>query len=325
MLVFILTLITTTLCLQRESFSSACKLIDDPIKMLQCEIEFLLKSNKQIQVSVEEMEKSDAIQNELLLKMDKTRAGLSTRCEPNVCGPCACFTDYQLKKNYYCNCEHLEPMRDCLAFRNAGYNISGLYLIDMNHNKRVEVFCDQETDSGGWTVILRRMNGHTNFIRDWISYKEGFGYPQREFYLGNENIYLLTYQAEYLGGSELRFDMEYWSNEKIYAQYEKFAIENEDQKYKVFVDDYSGNAGDSFGYHNNQMFTTFDSDNDQDSSNCAKGRGGWWYKQCFLSLLTGQYRLSGETVPSWKGIIWYDHTGKDKSLKFADMKVRRQG
>jgi len=115
-----------------------------------------------------------------------------------------------------------------------------------------------------------------------------------------------------------------WSNQEIYAQYEEFSIENEDQKYRLFVDGYSGDAGDSLTFHNNQMFSTFDSDNDVHSSNCAAGDSvGWWYKNCYRVLLTGPYRYTGETFPDWRGIIWYEHTGKAESLKFAEMKVRR--
>merc|ERR1711970_929539 len=104
-----------------------------------------------------------------------------------------------------------------------------------------------------------------------------------------------------------------------------FSIENEDQKYRIFVDGYSGDAGNSFKYHNNMMFSTFDSDNDESSGECAAAREsvGWWYKSCDHVLLTGPYRYAGETFADWKGIIWNEYTGKDKSLKFAEMKVRR--
>ena len=52
------------------------------------------------------------------------------------------------------------------------------------------------------------------------------------------------------------------------------------------VSGYSGNVGnvgqDSFGYHSNRMFSTYDRDNDYFSYvNCAAYfGGGFWYTQC---------------------------------------------
>lgn len=43
-----------------------------------------------------------------------------------------------------------------------------------------------------------------NFNRDWTDYKNGFGDPTKEFWMGNENIYMLTSNDEYM----LRIEME---------------------------------------------------------------------------------------------------------------------
>jgi len=342
MFLFSIVLLTQTFSHDDESLS-ICKLFEDPIEMLKCEVEELqgrynqltlsmgemeTSNNFQIQqleMSIEEGKTSEDIQNQLLRKMSKFSAGLSSRCSQHACGPCACYTDYQLDKNYYCNCEHLEPMRDCLEFRDAGYNISGLYLVHMKKTKTVEVFCDQETDNGGWTVFQRRLNGRTNFYRDWISYKEGFGNPQREFWLGNDNIYLLTWQAEWPEGSELRVDLKDWSHKNHYAKYQKFSIDKEEQKYKLLVTGYSGDVGDSLGGHNGKMFSTYDADSDTSGSNCASTyRGAWWYSSCHSSNLNGEYRLYGEEVPYARGVIWKAYKDYYYSMKFTEMKVRRK-
>lgn len=331
------------MCMDGESFSS-CKLLNDPIEMLKCEIEDLLKmnnklklsfedmktsndfQNEQLKVSIEQREAADNIQNQLLEKMTNVNGGLSSRCNENSCGPCACYTDYQLSKKYYCNCEHLEPERDCLAFRNVGYKISGLYLVHLNSDKAVEVFCDQETDDGGWTVIQRRLNGRTNFYRDWTSYKEGFGNPYREFWLGNDNIYLLTWQAEYPEGSELRVDMEDWLHREHFAKYGAFSIDNEEQKYQLHVNSFSGSGdiSDSLSYHNGKMFSTYDADNDENSGQCAKSfSGAWWYRSCHYSNLNGLYQWVGETQNA-DGVVWNSGKGPVIFLKFTEMKVRRK-
>jgi len=317
-------LLTLTISIVGARLSS-CKIIEDPIEMLNCEIEDLSRRNQQLELAIEQVKTSDNIQNQQLTKVSRVTAGLSARCQKNACGPCACYTDYQLSKDYYCNCDHLEPMRDCLDFRNAGYNISGLYMVHLNNIKTIEVFCDQETDDGGWTVFQRRLNGKTNFYRDWKAYKGGFGNPHREFWLGNEYIYLLTYQAEYPAGSELRVDMEDWSNKKHFAKYRTFSIDNKEQKYQILVKGFSGDVGDSFTYHNGMMFSTYDADNDaHHNKNCASSyRSGWWYNGCHYSNLNGEYQWIGGTQDS-KGIVWHSTSNSDIQMKFAELKVRRK-
>ena len=39
--------------------------------------------------------------------------------------------------------------------------------------KVIEVFCDMDTDGGGWTTIQRRVNGSVDFNRPWVDYKNG--------------------------------------------------------------------------------------------------------------------------------------------------------
>lgn len=66
-----------------------------------------------------------------------------------------------------------------------------------------QIFCDMETNGGGWTVIQRRSVGLTSFNRDWKQYKQGFGSIRGDFWLGNDNIFRLTRQP-----STIRIDME---------------------------------------------------------------------------------------------------------------------
>ena len=48
------------------------------------------------------------------------------------------------------------------------------------------VWCDQETDGGGWTVLLKRQrqNNQLDFRQDWYHYKTGFGDAKGEYWMG---------------------------------------------------------------------------------------------------------------------------------------------
>ncbi|KAK0065269.1 BpFREP12.11 [Biomphalaria pfeifferi] len=181
----------------------------------------------------------------------------------------------------------------------------------------LKVMCDTKTDGGGWIILQRRINGKVDFYRGWKEYRDGFGdYNIGEFYLGNENIFKLTFTGQY----DLRIDLEF-NNATYFAQYENFKILNETEKYKLEIGDYSGNAGDSLSLYNNMYFSTFDRDNDVHSKvNCAEYRSGaMWYKSCSDCNLNG---LWGST--SNKGMIWYELTGYYNSVTFTEMKIRER-
>lgn len=59
------------------------------------------------------------------------------------------------------------------------------------------------------------------------------------FFLGNENIHLLTIRAK----QELRVDVQKFSGENKYAKYSSFSVASEADKYKLTVGGYSGTAG----------------------------------------------------------------------------------
>lgn len=60
-----------------------------------------------------------------------------------------------------------------------------------------------------------------------------------------------------------------------YAEYSRFALGNELNSYRLFLGNYSGNAGnDALIYHNNTAFSTKDKDNDNCLDKCAQLRKG---------------------------------------------------
>ncbi|CAF4421434.1 unnamed protein product, partial [Adineta steineri] len=136
---------------------------------------------------------------------------------------------------------------DCSEVYASGKRTTGIYEIwPRTSPKPFRVLCDMDTDGGGWTVIQHRGDYYpqTNFYQTWSTYKRGFGDLTRDFYLGNEKIYLIGEQDEY----RIHFDLEDFNNQTRFAEYEWFFITNEQTKYTLNVGDYvkTSNAGDSF-------------------------------------------------------------------------------
>ncbi|XP_052717720.1 fibroleukin-like [Crassostrea angulata] len=197
--------------------------------------------------------------------------------------------------------------------RDGVYNI-----VDLNKNKAKAVYCDMTTDNGGWTVIQRRVNGSVDFYRNWTDYKNGFGFADHEYWIGNDMLHSLTSTNP----QELRVDMERFNGEKAYAVYSNFSVGDEASKYQLQVNGYSGNAGDSLEYSNNSMFSTPDQDNDGKSSgSCAtKYRTAGWFKNCFWANPNGQYTDSEKTSHGY--MIWNHWKKLMISLKSMQLMIR---
>ncbi|CAL1568181.1 unnamed protein product [Knipowitschia caucasica] len=213
------------------------------------------------------------------------------------------------------------PFKDCLQALDDGYSISGMYLLKPeNANKLIQAWCDMRHDPGGWTVILRRQDGSVNFFRNWETYKQGFGNINGEYWLGLENIFLLTSQSNY----KLLVTLEDWSGRKTFAEYASFRTESEADFYRLRVGRYHGNAGDSLTWHNGKQFTTLDRDHDTYTGNCAHyQKGGWWYNSCAHSNLNGVWYRGGHYRSRYQdGVYWAEFRGGAYSLKKVTMMIR---
>ena len=102
------------------------------------------------------------------LKLSSTYCTLHAQ---GKCGLCICKDDLTIPKKYYCDCRNISPERDCLAHKQNGMLIDGYYKVTMNGYRMTQVYCDQTSSGGGWTVIQRRMDGSVNFFRRWDEYK----------------------------------------------------------------------------------------------------------------------------------------------------------
>ena len=220
---------------------------------------------------------------------------------------------------------HAGGVTDCYDAMTQGANESGVYNIQPNNtNSSFNVYCDMETDGGGWTVLLKRQDGSVDFYLNWADYKRGFGNLAGEHWLGLDNMYLLTHQSS--DPPQLRVDLADWEGNTAFAKYDQFSVGDEDSDYTLSVSGYqsASTAGDSLAYQNARTFSTPDRGAD---THCAMSHHGpWWHRVCYQSFLTGKYYTSGGPRYSPPhGINWAGWKGLYYSLRYADMKIRPGG
>lgn len=202
----------------------------------------------------------------------------------------------------------------------------------------VEVYCQQEGVMGGWLLVQQRESGALSFNRSWADYRGGFGsvdaQGKGEFWLGNENLHLLTSQGETI----LKVELEDWEGGKASAEY-TMRVGSEQEGFPLHVSGYTGDAGDSLAAptsekasevtHNGMKFSAFDKDNDNWGENCAEAYGGgWWYNSCQAANLNGVY-YKGAYDPATNtpyktenGVVWSSFKPVNYSLKTVRMLIR---
>ncbi|XP_078491087.1 ficolin-1-A-like [Ciona intestinalis] len=128
---------------------------------------------------------------------------------------------------------------NCYQLYSFGYRRNGLYNIYLNGSTKLEVYCNLENHGGGWTVIQRRVDNRTDFDRNWLDYKTGFGDKTASFWIGLENIRALTKN----GDNELRIDITTCNNTKIVAEYSNFTVGPESDRYRLQLSGYQHKQG----------------------------------------------------------------------------------
>ncbi|XP_050737162.1 angiopoietin-2-like [Eriocheir sinensis] len=215
----------------------------------------------------------------------------------------------------------------CVDLLAKGMKESGTYHLKIRGTTYwfLKVYCDMEIAGGGWTVIQRRDDfgePRETFNREWNDYKHGFGNPEAEFWLGNENIYMLTNTDDHM----LRVELEDFDGNRRYAEYSTFKLHSEKDNYKLEIGGYSGNAGDSLNdpwYGSNlSPFSTVNRDNDRSSLNCASMlKGGWWWRSCGRGL-NGIYLTDPNDLTARQGIVWFRWRGWDYTLKRSVLMIK---
>jgi hypothetical protein len=105
-----------------------------------------------------------------------------------------------------------------------------------------QVTCDFTLNDGGWTVIQKRLSGpKEEFHRNWTDYESGFRGRTGNYWIGLEAIRALTYPQP----ATLRIEIALWNGTRKFAQFSTFSVYASTDAYRLWIDGYSGNAGDS--------------------------------------------------------------------------------
>ena len=166
-------------------------------------------------------------------------------------------------------------------------------------------------------TFLLRVDGSTNFYRNWTEYKSGFGDIDRGgFWLGLDDLHHLTYSKPY----GLEVHLADWDLHVYRAMYRYIVVGPESDNYPLTVSGYNtkSNAGNCLQHHNNNEFTTYDNDNDKwaNDSNCAASyMGGWWYGACAWANPTGLYLTNG--TGNIRAIFWWLAKDSYYSMKYT--------
>ena len=191
-----------------------------------------------------------------------------------------------------------------------------MYTINPDDTTPFQAYC-----SGGWTVFQRRVDDTVDFYRGWDEYVTGFGDLTGNLWEGLDKIHAMAGNALY--NTQLHVYMESFEDESREVMYSSFTVADASTGYLMTVSGYSGDAGDSMGYHNGMRFSTNDRDQDLGANtNCGqRHNGGWWYNLCAHTNPNGRYSYSN--VDSDYNIYWFHWKGSTYPLKTIQLKIRR--
>ncbi|KAH9525854.1 hypothetical protein Btru_002565 [Bulinus truncatus] len=163
----------------------------------------------------------------------------------------------------------------------------------------------------------RRVQRNTSFKRNWQEYKDGFGTPCKDYWLGNKYIHSISMSGSY----ELRIDMVY-KQTPYFAHYNEFYVTDEARGFMLQVSGFTGNSVDEMRHHDNMKFSTPDRDNDLADHSCAQEyEAGWWYQACHFANLNGHFN---ESHIFGRGVIWIAITSDFGTLDSVEMKIRKR-
>ena len=120
-------------------------------------------------------------------------------------------------------------------------SVSGVYNLVLRDNIVFRGYCEQNLVGGGWLVFQTRFDGSVDFNRSWVEYRDGFGDPSGEHWLGLRYLNQLTTLRQ----AELLINMEDYALNTEFAYYPEFVVGTEQSYYTISsIGDFYGSAGD---------------------------------------------------------------------------------
>jgi len=198
----------------------------------------------------------------------------------------------------------------------AGGTGSGVYWVKpLDGQAGFFIWCDMDTDGGGWNVLQKRFDGSVDFYRPWVDYKKGFGSVKGEYWLGLDRIHRMSKTMPHM----LRITMESFDGLRKYGTWRTFMVDDEAHKYTLTARGFRDyGIGNSLRYHSGRPFSTYDRDNDAWANNCSSYfHGAWWYGACHNSNMNGRYyRYPGKHPRNYAdGADWLTFKGHFESVK----------
>jgi hypothetical protein len=171
-------------------------------------------------------------------------------------------------------------MQDCGQLHALGETETGIYKVRPNPaiENDIYVYCDHDTDGGGWLILQRRSaTGTLNMTQPWHLYRDGFGNISTEFWIGNKYFSQLTNHTAY----EIMFLFKRANGSVLRkTKCDAFKVSSEQENYRLQLDICEGPDAQILKFSNGTEFSTWDKDNGFRILNCGSEMTGWWFGSC---------------------------------------------